>query len=168
MTARSWRRSWTAFASHDRVVAGDAPVRVQIGSSPTKATATRAVASCSDGARLRTPSHSAPISGRSAPVGQVARSSLAKRSMPVGMWSSAASIASNSDVGWLPATRNAPSITGRWWCSPPSSCGWSLDLSAGLQTEDRGMTNRVTTDGQYGRDGHSGQRWNLDNKQILG
>ena len=62
MTARSWHRSWTAFASHDQAD-GDDHAPVQIASSPTKAIATRAVVACSDADRSRTPSRSAAISG---------------------------------------------------------------------------------------------------------
>ena len=105
MTARNWSQSWTAFASHE--LAGDHE-RVRIDSSLTRATATHAVAACCGSGTSRTPFQSGATSACNEPLDQDVRWSLTKRSTRDAMWSSAASIGSNSGVGWQPGTRNAP------------------------------------------------------------
>ena len=72
MTVHNWNRCSTASVSGGQAGA-DAHGPGRIASSRTRAIATRAVASCSDGGRSRTPSRSAATSVRSMPADQVGR-----------------------------------------------------------------------------------------------
>jgi len=129
MTARNWRRSWTAFVGLAPVGVGGRG-RVPIASSPTKATAIHTVVGCCASARSRIPYLSAEINGRVARSERVVRWSLRRRSTRVATWWSAASIASSSGVGWRRAMRSALPTTGRWPLSPPLSSGSTRDSSA--------------------------------------
>jgi hypothetical protein len=112
MTVPNCRPSWMASGSRAPQDAGDQG-RAQTASSLTRATAMGGVVSCSAADTFPTLFPNDATSARDERLGQDDRSSSIPRSMRVAMSSSAASIGSNSGVGWLPATRNAPSITGR-------------------------------------------------------
>ena len=128
MTVRNWRRCWMAFASHDSLGVDDRGP-AQIGSSLTRATATRAVVGCSACGRSRTRFRSAAISGHVARPDLVARWPSTRRPTRVATSWSAASTASSSGAGSPRASRSAWSTTERWSSSPPSFSGSTPDSS---------------------------------------
>lgn len=142
MTVLNWSWCWVASVFHAQVgVDGRAPVR--IGSSPTKATAIRAVVGCSESGRSRTPFRSDATSERVAPPGLVARWPSTRWPTRVGTSWSAASTASSSGAGWRRATRSVRPITGQWWSSRPSSSGSTPESSDGPLSAGSWLTKRI-------------------------
>jgi hypothetical protein len=128
MIVRNCRPSWMAFVSRAPPDAGDHG-HAQITSSLIKATAIHAVGACSAGGRSRTRFRSGATNERIGRLDQGGRSSLTRRPTRGVMWSSAASIASNSGVGWPPGTRNARSTIAPCLSWRPLFCGSTPDAS---------------------------------------
>jgi transposase len=105
MIVPNWGRCWTASGCA-ALVGEDGRGPGRIVSSPTRATATRAVVGCSGRDTSRTSSRSAAISGHDASPGQVGHCSSTRQPTRGATSSSAASTGSNSGAGWPRATRS--------------------------------------------------------------